>query len=131
MPQLIGTLGQDRVRRSGGGRQSVIATDATLFEDLEQLLEANTRGDPMSPLLWTCKSTRALAGELNRQGHKVSHMTVSRLLDVLGYSLQSNRKTHEGGQHADRDAQFLHINQKVRAFQRRKQPVISIDTKKK
>ena len=100
MPQLVDTIGQGRVRRPGGGRLPLVAKDEALFDDLEQLLEANTRGDPMSALLWTCKSTRNLAEELKRQGHTVSHMTVSRLLDVMGYSLQSNRKTHEGGQHA-------------------------------
>jgi Rhodopirellula transposase DDE domain len=131
MPQLIDSIDPGRVRRRGGGRRPLVAKDEALFDDLEQLLEANTRGDPMSALLWTCKSTRNLAVELRRQGHTVSHMTVSRLLDVMGYHLQSNRKTHEGGQHEDRDAQFQHINRQVQAFRRRGQPVISVDAKKK
>jgi Rhodopirellula transposase DDE domain len=131
MPQLIDSIDPGRVRRRGGGRQPLVAKDDALFDDLEQLLEANTRGDPMSALLWTCKSTRNLAAELRRQGHTVSHMTVSRLLDVMGYHLQSNRKTHEGGQHEDRDAQFQHINRQVQAFRRHGQPVISVDAKKK
>jgi len=131
MPQLIDSIDPGRVRRRGGGRLPLVAKDEALFDDLEQLLEANTRGDPMSALLWTCKSTRNLAGELKRQGHTVSHMTVSRLLDVMGYHLQSNRKTHEGEQHEDRDAQFQHINRQVEVFRRRGQPVISVDAKKK
>ena len=106
-------------------------TDESLLGDLEKLVEPATRGDPSSPLLWTSKSTRKLATELARMGHQVSHMTVSRLLKQLGYSLQANRKMREGADHPDRDAQFLHINKKVRSFQRRKQPVISVDTKKR
>src|SRR5215472_9266617 len=89
------------------------------------------RGDPMSPLRWTCKSTRKLAEGLQHQGHDVSHQTVALLLQAAGYSLQSNRKTREGGSHPDRDAQFEHINARVVALQRRGQPVISVDTKKK
>jgi Rhodopirellula transposase DDE domain len=98
---------------------------------LELLVDPATRGDPMSPLRWTCKSTTRLAEELTRQGHPVSPSTVGRLLRAAGYSLQSNRKTKEGGGHPDRDAQFEHINATVKAFQRRGQPVISVDTKKK
>jgi hypothetical protein len=102
-----------------------------LLEALGRLVDPATRGDPMSPLRWTCKSTTQLAGELTRQGHPVSPRTVGRLLKADGYSLQSNRKTKEGGDHPDRDAQFEHINATVTQFQRRGQPVISIDTKKK
>jgi hypothetical protein len=106
-------------------------SDPTLLKDLQALLESSTRGDPQSPLLWNSKSTRHLADVLRRQGHVVSHHTVARLLDALDYSLQGNRKTREGSSHPDRDAQFDHINQQVRAFQRRGQPVVSVDTKKK
>jgi hypothetical protein len=95
------------------------------------LVDPSTRGDPMSPLRWTCKSTTRLAKELTRQGHSASPSTVGRLLRAAGYSLQSNRKTKEGGSHPDRNAQFEHINATVRAFQDRGQPVISVDTKKK
>lgn len=130
MPQLTQEIG-DRVRRRGGGRRSLAETDATLRGDLETLLADSTRGDPMSPLLWTCKSTRALAAELQRQGHAVSHMTVDRLLHEMNYSLRSNRKVEEGKQSPDRDAQFRFINRKVRSFHRRGQPVISVDAKKK
>src|SRR4051794_2370034 len=98
---------------------------------LERLVDPATRGDPMSPLRWACKSTAQLAGELTRQGHPVSPRTVGRLLKADGYSLQGNRKTKEGGDHPDRNAQFEHINATVTKFQRRGQPVISIDTKKK
>ena len=105
--------------------------DRTLLKDLQSLLEASTRGDPQSPLLWTSKSTRHLADALGHQGHHVSHDTVARLLDELHYSLQANRKTKEGSAHPDRDAQFEHINKQVRAFQKRGHPVVSVDTKKK
>jgi hypothetical protein len=98
---------------------------------LESLVDPATLGDPQSPLRWTCKSTTRLAEELTRQGHPVSPSTVGRLLRAAGYSLQSNRKTKEGGSHPDRDAQFEHINATVKAFQRRGQPVISVDAKKK
>src|SRR3954464_14551893 len=120
-----------RIRRAGGGRDAIAATDRTLLRDLKWLIDPATRGDPMSPLLWTCKSTRNLADALVQLGHDLSHQTVGRLLVDLGYSLQSNRKTEEGKDHPDRDAQFAHINRKVRQFQRRGQPVISVDTKKK
>lgn len=120
-----------RVRRGGGGRRRVTERDRTLLQDLQSLLEASTRGDPQSPLLWTRKSTRHLADALVQQGHHVSHDTIARLLDELHYSLQANRKTKEGSAHPDRDAQFEHINKQVRAFQKRGQPVVSVDTKKK
>jgi hypothetical protein len=102
-----------------------------LIRDLKRLIDPATRGDPMSPLLWTCKSTRTLADALIELGHDLSHQTVGRLLVDLGYSLQANRKTEEGKDHPDRDAQFEHINAQVRSFQRRGQPVVSVDTKKK
>jgi Rhodopirellula transposase DDE domain len=121
----------DRVRRPGAGRQPLTQHDPTLLGDLEALVEPTTRGDPMSPLRWTCKSTRKLAEELQWQDHAVSYQTVALLLHELGYSLQANRKTREGARHPDRNAQFEHISRKVRAFQRRGQPVVSVDTKKK
>jgi len=120
-----------RVRRPGGGRHTLKADDPTLLRHLEALIEPTTRGDPQSPLRWTCKSTRNLAGALYRQGHRVSYQTVSVLLHELGYSLQAVRKTRSSGSHPDRDAQFRHINRQVVAFQGRGQPVVSVDTKKK
>jgi transposase len=134
MPQLaeeLQTPQRQRVRRPGAGRKLLTEHDQALQEDVAGLLESTTRGDPTSPLLWTCKSTRHLAEELQRQGHAVSHMTVDRLLEQMGYSLQANRKTREGASNPDRNAQFEHINQQVRRFQRRRQPVISVDTKKR
>jgi Rhodopirellula transposase DDE domain len=121
----------ERIRAPGAGRPLLETGDATLVRDLEALVEATTRGDPQSPLRWTCKSTRHLAEELNRLGHRVSHGTVAALLHDLEYSLQANRKTREGKQHPDRDAQFEHISRQVRAFQRQGQPVVSVDAKKK
>ena len=120
-----------RIRRGGGGRRRLTAGDRTLLKDLQALLESSTRGDPQSPLLWTSKSTRHLAEALVQQGHHVSHHTVARLLEELNYSLQANRKTKAGSTHRDRDAQFEPINKQVRAFQKRGQPVVSVDTKKK
>ena len=130
MPDLTREI-EGRVRRPGGGRRSLALTDETLLADLEALLADATRGDPVSPLLWTNRSTRSLAAALREQGHEVSHMTVDRLLQELGYSLQANRKTEEGRQSPDRDAQFRWINQQVRAFQRRGQPVVSVDAKQR
>jgi hypothetical protein len=120
-----------RVRRPGGGRHSLKVNDPTLAGDLHALIEPTTRGDPQSPLQWTCKSTRNLAEALSRQGHRVSYQTVAVLLHELGYSLQALRKTRGSGSHPDRDAQFRHINRQVIAFQERGQPVVSVDTKKK
>jgi hypothetical protein len=120
-----------RVRHPGGGRHPLKVNDPTLVRDLEALIEPTTRGDPQSPLRWTCKSTRNLAEALSRQGHRVSYQTVAVLLRDRGYSLQALRKTREGGSHPDRDAQFRHINRQVIAFQERGQPVVSVDTKKK
>jgi len=120
-----------RVRAPGGGRKPLTTEDPTLVHDLEALVEPVTRGDPMSPLRWTCKSTRQLAAELVRQGHQVSHQTVADLLHALDYSLQGTRTTKEGADHPDRDAQFVSINEQTRAFQQRGQPAISVDCKKK
>lgn len=120
-----------RIRRPGGGRKKVVAKDGTLLADLEKLVEPTTRGDPESPLRWTCKSVRKLAAELQRKGHRISYPVVAELLHELGYSLQANRKTQEGGRHPDRNAQFEHIHTRVLEHMSRKQPVISIDTKKK
>ena len=119
------------LRRKGGGRKRCSEADPRLVETLERLVEPLTRGDPESSLRWTCKSTTLLAMELMQQGHAVSPRTVGRLLNADGYSLQSNRKTKEGEDHPDRNAQFEHINATVRRFQQRGQPVISVDTKKK
>ena len=124
-------LEPDRIRRLGGGRKKQVEEDPTLRKDLEQLISPYTRGDPESPLRWTCKSVRKLAAELNRKGHQISHSSVASLLRDMNYSLQANRKTTEGKQHPDRDAQFNYINQESRGQQRRGQPVISVDTKKK
>jgi transposase len=120
-----------RIRRPGGGRKKTIEKDPSLREDLKRLVEPTTRGDPESPLLWTCKSLRQLAKELQQTGHQVSHQLVSELLHELGYSLQANRKTVEGSEHPDRDAQFEYINRRARLFLREGDPVISVDTKKK
>src|SRR3954471_21617741 len=108
--------GAVRIRRPGGGRKRTIDTDPTLREDLERLVEPVTRGDPESPLRWTCKSVRRLAAELRQQGHAVSHRLVAEALRALGYSLQANRKTLEGTSHPDRDAQFAHLNRQVQAY---------------
>jgi hypothetical protein len=120
-----------RIRRPGGGRKKIVDRDQTLLADLEKLIEPTTRGDPESALRWTCKSLRKLAAELQRKGHHISYPVVAELLHELGYSLQANRKTKEGGSHPDRNAQFEHIHAKVQEYMSRKQPVISIDTKKK
>jgi transposase len=120
-----------RIRLPGGGRKKAVDKDATLRRDLETLLESTTRGDPEAPLRWTCKSVRQLTAELERMKHQVSHQVVADLLHALGYSLQANRKTKEGASHPDRNAQFEHLNGKVKWAMQRRQPVISVDTKKK
>ena len=120
-----------RIRRKGAGRKRTVDQDATLKRDLEALVEPVTRGDPESPLRWTCKSVRQLATELKRKGHQTSHRMVAELLHTMDYSLQANRKTLEGSSHPDRDAQFHHISSKILEFQAVRQPVISVDTKKK
>ena len=121
----------NRRRRPGGGRKPLKAHDPKLRAALEALVDPTTRGDPMSPLRWTCKSTRKLAKALTSQGHPVSHTTVGHLLEELDYSLQGTRKTQEGDSHPDRDAQFRYINKQVQAFQKAGQPVISVEAKKK
>jgi Rhodopirellula transposase DDE domain len=120
-----------RIRTPGGGRKPLTARDPRLLAALEGLVEPTSRGDPQSPLRWTCKSTRQLAAVLNTKGHQISPRSVATLLAQLDYSLQSTRKTIEGREHPGRDDQFRHINQRVRRFQRAGQPVISVDTKKK
>ena len=121
----------ERIRCSGGGRHRLSETDPELISALEALIEPVTRGDPESSLRWTCKSTRRLAEELTRQDHPVGPSTVATLLRQAGYSLQANRKTREGASHPDRNAQFEYINLCVQRFQKRGQPAISVDTKKK
>jgi DDE family transposase len=120
-----------RIRAVGGGRKRLEEADPHVKRVLARLVEASTAGDPMSYLLWTNKSTRTLADELARQGYRVSHVTVARCLRELGYSLQANVKAIEGTQHPDRDAQFRYLNDQVRRFVRRHDPVVSVDTKKK
>ncbi len=122
---------RERIRRSGGGRPALAVRDPGLCAALEALVAPATRGDPMAPLRWTSKSTAKLAAELTAQGHPVSPRTVATLLQELDYSLQGMKKTTEGHQHADRDAQFQYISAKTTDFQRRAQPVVSVDTKKK
>ena len=130
-PQPMDMLTTSRIRRPGAGRKNIIEVDTTLAPDLERLIEPVTRGDPESPLRWTCKSLRTLADELNKMGHKVSHTHVGKLLVKLGYSLQGNKKTLEGSSHPDRNSQFEHINTQVADRLNKGEPVISVDTKKK
>ena len=125
------SLEPERSRRPGGGRKKLTTLDSTLTRDLERLVEPMSRGDPESRLRWTVKSTRSLGNELKKRGHRVSHTVVAELLHALDYSLQANRKTTEGRRHPDRDAQFGYINRTVKYQQRRGEPVISVDTKKK
>jgi len=120
-----------RIRRLGGGRKPITVSDPSLVASLERLIEPETRGDPESPLRWVCKSTRMLAAELTNQKHAVSHEKVAQLLRDQNYSLQSNRKTREGDDHPDRDAQFRHINTRVKRALSSGTPVVSVDTKKK
>lgn len=120
-----------RIRRIGGGRRKAVAADITLKSDLERLIDPVTRGDPESPLRWTCKSVRRLAEELRGMGHATSRRMAAELLHELGYSLQANRKTFEGKSHPDRNAQFEHINARVQAALQAGEPVISVDAKKK
>jgi hypothetical protein len=121
----------ERVRRVGGGRRSLAERNPALLTDLEALVDPDTRGDPMSPLRWTCKSTRQLAGALQERGHRVGYRTVAALLDQAGYSLQAAAKTLAGSQHPDRDAQFRYLNDQVKALLAAGQPVVSVDAKKK
>lgn len=126
---LPSEVSSGRVRRAGAGRKRTCDSDATLVSDLESLVEPLSRGDPMSPLRWTCKSIRTLAAELKRMGHVASHRLVWATLRELNYSLQGNRKMEEGNQHPDRNAQFEHINALVSREMRLGNPVISVDTK--
>ena len=125
------TLAGERTRQPGGGRKRTVEKDAHLVTDLDALVEPTASGDPESPLRWTSKSVRHLATELQAMGHEVSYRLVSRLLHAAGYSLQANRKTREGPQHPDRNAQFEYLNAQVQRFQRQHRPAISVDTKKK
>lgn len=125
------TQDPSRVRRPGGGRKPLLHHDPQLRAALEALVEPTERGEPDSPLRWTIRSARVLAETLTRQGHPVSHSTVASLLQEAGFSLQANRKTREGGTHPDRDAQFSYLNEQVARCQRRRQPTVSVDTKKK
>ena len=125
------SIDRARVRRAGGGRKPITETDPSLVEDLERLVDPESRGDPEQPLRWTAKSVRKLAEGLRELGHEVSHQTVARLLRSRGYSLQANAKTREGSSHPDRDLQFRHINQTASEAIAAGQPVISVDTKKK
>ena len=120
-----------RIRKEGGGRKKKASEDPTLVADLKRLVEPVTRGDPMQPLLWTTRSLRNLANELANKGHTACPTVVGNLLRGMGYSLQANSKTREGGQHIDRDAQFNYINTQAKAFLAANEPVISVDTKKK
>lgn len=121
----------DRQRKTGGGRKALGTKDATLESDLLKLVSAHQRGDPESPLTWTSKSLRKLSEELEKLGHKIGHVTVGKLLEKLGFTLQSNKKAHEGGGSPDRDAQFAHIAKTAQVFMGMEQPVISVDAKKK
>jgi len=120
-----------RIRRAGGGRKPIAVSDPGLLAALDRLIELDSRGDPESPLRWVCKSTRTLAKLLSRRNHPISHVKVGQLLHGQDYSLQSNRKTKEGEDHPDRDAQFRHINAEVRRSLQAGIPVLSVDTKKK
>jgi hypothetical protein len=120
-----------RVRQPGAGRKKITERDPGVSDALERLIDPDTRGDPETPLRWTCKSTRTLAAQLIRQKHSISHMKVAQMLHEQGYSLQGNRKTEEGSDHPDRNAQFEHINREVKRTLAKGSPVISVDTKKK
>ena len=131
--QALGLTASDpgRIRKAGGGRKKLTAPHPELLSALESLVEPTRRGDPESALRWTCRSTRQLAAALESQGYRMGHQTVASLLDALGYSLQGNQKTQEGSGHPDRDEQFQYLHGRVRDFQDRGQPVVSVDTKKK
>jgi len=132
MKELEGTdVAPERVRKPGAGRKRLVERSPGILRELESLVDPVTRGDPMSPLRWTCKSTRQLAGALQERGYEVSHRVVGEMLRQLGYSLQANVKTLEGASHPDRNEQFLYINKQVRGCLAKGLPVISVDTKKK
>lgn len=122
---------QEKIRREGGGRKKLFYINPAIEKKLVKIMEETTAGDPMSYLKWTCKSTRRIAEELNREGYSISAMSVYRLLKEMGYSLQANVKTKEGKEHPDRDRQFRYINEQVKIFMKSKNPIISVDTKKK
>jgi hypothetical protein len=124
-------LATNRIRKAGGGRKPATQKDPTLQKDIKAQVEASTRGDPESPLLYSSKSLRKITNAINTEKKRISHTSVGKELENMGYSLQANRKTHEGGDHIDRDAQFQFINAQIQDFQQRRQPVISVDTKKK
>jgi len=124
-------LAAGRIRRTGAGRKAVTVNDPNLLEKLEDMIDYQTRGDPQSPLRWICKSTRAIASQLGKKKHSVSHTKVAQILHDMNYSLQGNRKTEEGADHPDRDAQFRHINMVAKKCLAQGIPVISVDTKKK
>lgn len=124
-------LPQERIRKKGGGRKKIYEKHPQLLSELDSLVAPETRGDPMSPLKWTCKSTRQLSDALKKKSYYVSHVSVAEMLKELGYSLQANSKTIEGGDHPDRDKQFQYINNLSEKYITKKQPVISVDTKKK
>lgn len=124
-------LAPERQRKAGGGRRPLTAKDPTLESDLRELVSSHQRGDPESPLTWTSKSLRKLASELRGSGHSIGHVTVGTLLEKMGFTLQSNKKSHEGGSSPDRDKQFTHIAKTARTFIDLEQPVISVDAKKK
>ena len=124
-------IAEERIRKPGGGRKPLTETDPGVMADLERLVEPTTCGDPQSALRWTCKSTRKLAADLQKRGHEIGERKVAQLLDELNYSLQSNRKSKEGGENPDRNAQFEYINRQAQRFQHKAQPVISVDAKKK
>jgi transposase len=126
-----GVTWEGRIRRPGAGRKPITQSDPKVVDRLEAMIDAETRGDPESPLRWTCKSTRAIADALTRRRHPISHSKVAQILHDRGYSLQGNRKTEEGEDHPDRDAQFRHINTAVKHYLKQGWPVISADTKKK
>ena len=120
-----------RIRRSGAGRKHLSESVSGLVKEIESLVDSTTRGDPMRPLRWTCKSTKKISDELANSGYKVSDRSVAKILKDAGYSLQANAKMKEGTSDPDRNAQFEFINKQTAAFQKRNQPVISVDTKKK
>jgi transposase len=120
-----------KIRAPGGGRKKLVEKDPTLLSDLETLIEPTSCGDPESPLRWTCKSLRNLAGELRNMGHEISHARVADVLHMLGYSLQANKKTIEVTEHPDRYKQFEYISEKCKTLQNEHQPVTSVDTKRK
>lgn len=120
-----------KIRKTGGGRKKIIDKNSTILSEIKKMIEPMTRGDPESPLLWISKSTTKIAETLRAKGYSISQRTICDILSELGFSLQSNRKTNEGGNHPDRNEQFLHISEEVKAFQNRSQPAISVDAKKK